>query len=141
MEMIPTAPACAQRLPALSRGLMVRSQRRGNLRRRAGDQDDNFALEIEPGKIVEISFRNAQAVADKNQRSFHFRGQIDARAEDGIFAQGQRLGLAVANQRGARFFFHQLPRFELHRLVEALYARGLKAGSLQLIDNVGFRLF
>ena len=51
---------------------MVRRQRRGNLRRRAGDQDRDLALEIEPGKIVEVIFRDAQAVTDKHQGSFDF---------------------------------------------------------------------
>ena len=79
MEIIPTAPACAKGLPALARGLMVRRQRRGDLRRRAGDQDRDFALEIEPGEIVEIFFWNAQAITDKYQRSFDLR-EPDRRA-------------------------------------------------------------
>ena len=80
---------------------MVRRQRRRNLRRRAADQDRNLALEIEPGKIVKVVFRNAQAVTHKHQRSFHFGSKVHARAEDRIFSQGQRLRFAIAKQSGA----------------------------------------
>ena len=43
-------------LPAFRRGLMMRGQRRANLLGSAGDQDRDFALEVEPGQIVEVAF-------------------------------------------------------------------------------------
>ena len=137
--MRPTAPACAKGLPAFRRGLMVRGERRRNLRGRAADQDRHLALQVQPRKIVEILFRNAQAIADKYQRRFDLGRQVDARAEDHIFSQGQRLRLAIANQSGARLRLHQLARYELHRLVKPLRPRRLKACRLQLADGVSFR--
>ena len=59
MEMIPTAPAWRNAFQRSSRGLMMRSQRRPDLSRRTRDQNYNFALEVEAGKIVEIALRNA----------------------------------------------------------------------------------
>ena len=118
---------CKKSLPAFRCGLMVRRQRRRNLRRRAGDQDRDFALKVQPGKIVEVIFRDAQAVAHKNQGSIDFRSQVNPRAEDRIFSQLQRLRFAIANQSGARFLLHQLPRHEFHWLVVTLDARGLKS--------------
>ena len=130
-----------KRLPAFRGRLMVRRQRRRNLRRRAADQDRDLALKIEAGKIVEVVFRNAQAVTHKHQRGFHFRSKVHARAEDRIFSQGQRLRFAIAKQRSARLLLHQLPRHKFHWLVVALDARGLKACALQLADHVGLCLF
>ena len=42
--------------------------------RRAGEVDDDFALEVQAGEFIEIFFRDFQAVADENQRRGECRG-------------------------------------------------------------------
>ena len=60
----------AQHFPTLGGGLIMRSQRAGNLGGRSGENHNDLAADVESGKVVIILLRDFEAVADKNQRCF-----------------------------------------------------------------------
>src|SRR5205085_11011954 len=85
-------------LPSFLRGLVVSRQRSRNIRGRPGEENRYLVFEIESGEVVIIFLGNTEAIADENERRFHFGRKIDARTEDGIFTQSQWLGLAVTDK-------------------------------------------
>src|SRR5439155_2684985 len=114
----------AQRFPALSSGLVMRSKRSGNIRRRSGEIDDDFSLKVKPGKFIEILFRNLQAVANKNQsRGKRYRSMRGASADEGIVGKRKWLRLAVGDESKRGLGFIDFELVETHRLVEAVRAR------------------
>src|ERR1700682_4375204 len=123
----------SQRFPALSRGLIVGGQSRGNIRWRAAQQDRNFPLEIEPIEVVIVLLRDFQPVSHKDQRGLHFvRAEIDASAEVSVFTQAEWLFRAIPDERSRRILFDDLSGNELYRLVIATRARRLKSSFGQL---------
>jgi len=65
---------------------------------------------------------------------------LGAAAEVGVIPEGERFGLAVTDQHGARIFFYYLARLDLDELVEAVGAGRFQAGFAELFDYVGFGL-
>jgi hypothetical protein len=126
-----------QKFPALDCGLIVRGESCRNVRRRAGEIDDDFAFQVEAGELIEIFFRDLEAVSDEDER----RGEICGRAcstrtDEGIVSKGERLGLAAGSEGQRRLGFIDLELIETDRLEKAVDAGGLEAGFLELFDGV-----
>ena len=120
--------------------MIVGGQSRGNVRRRAAQQDRNFTLQIEAGEVVIVLLRDFQPIADKHERSFDFfRSEVDASAEVGVFTQPEWLFGAIPNERSGRILFDNLSGNELYRLVVAICARRLKSSFGQLLNHIFFR--
>ena len=82
-------------LPALGGGSEMRLQRTGQRLRRRRDVDDDRALQVQAGEVVDLALGNAQAVADEDERRVDRRRRIDADADVRVLAERQRFGLAV----------------------------------------------
>src|SRR5260370_21762561 len=123
----------AQQSPALGRGLVMRSERTRNLGGRSGKDHDDFAADVDAGEVVIILLGNLEAIADEDQRRFDLGRGHNAGADDGIFAEYQRFAFAVADEGKAAFLFDDLAGDELDGLVEAVYARGVRAGAFELL--------
>ena len=65
------------------------------------------------------------------------RRRIDARADDGVLAQHQFLGLAVAHQRQAGFRFFKPARMEADRLDVAVRAGRLQPRAFEFSGHIG----
>src|SRR5215472_13642426 len=115
---------------------MMSSQRAGDLGWRATDANCDLAVQVQAGEVVIVLFGDAQAVSDENEWGLHFGIEIDARAEESVFAKGQRLEFAVADESETGVFLDNLPRLELHRLVKAVRPRRLQSGLLQLRNDI-----
>ena len=102
--------------------------------------DGDLALEVEPGQLVPMGLGNHQPVAGEDHGGFEFGREVGARAESGIGAEGERLFLAVADQREAGLFLHQLPRLELDRLQVSGRARRFEAECPELAGDILHRL-
>src|SRR6478735_4616711 len=98
----------------------MRAKRTRNSRRPAGQDDEDLPFEIEAGEIVVVQIRNSEAIPCKHQRSLDGVGGIDPEADEGVFAQCELLGLAVAHELEARFCFDDLPAAEFDRLKVAI---------------------
>ena len=57
-----------QGLPAFGARLIVSTERRGYVGRRAGQDHGNLVLEIDAGEIVVAPLRDVEAIADEYQR-------------------------------------------------------------------------
>jgi hypothetical protein len=80
----------------------------------------------------------AFATGPKDDRCLDFGSKVDAGVEDGVLAEGERLDFAVADEGGARFALHDRAGYEFYGLVVAIFAGGLDAGFLELLDDAGF---
>src|SRR5436309_1296449 len=119
----------------------MRSERGGNIRRRTYQIHNDFPFEVQTGKLIEIFFRNLQAVANKNQRrGKRYRGMRSASADEGVVGKGERFRLAVGDERERGFGFVDFMLVETDRLVEAIRTRGFEASFLELLDSIGLRL-
>src|SRR5260370_25982855 len=130
----------AQRFPALAGSLIVRSERSGNVRGRAGEIDDDFSFQVETGQLIEIFLRDLQAVADENQR----RGELGRSAggasiDESVVGERKRFGLAAGNESERGFRFINFVLIETDRLIEAVRAGRVEAGFLEFLDGGGFR--
>src|SRR5260370_1324326 len=130
----------AQRFPALAGSLIVRSERSGNVRGRAGEIDDDFSFQVETGQLIEIFLRDLQAVADENQR----RGEVGGSAggasiDESVVGEGKRFGLAAGDESERGFGLVDFVLIETDRLIEAVRAGRFEAGFLELLDGVGLR--
>src|SRR5215831_7330916 len=94
----------------------MRAKRTRDSRRPAGQNDDDLPFEIEAGEIVVVQIRNSKPVPCEHQWSLDGVGRIDLEAHDGVFAQRELLGSAVAHELEARFCFDDLPAAEFDGL-------------------------
>src|SRR5439155_72343 len=91
----------------------------------------------EGGEFSDILFRNLQAEANKNQsRGKRYRSLRGASADEGIVGKRKWLRLAVGDESKRGLGFIDFELVEPHRLVEAVRARRLEAGFLELLDGV-----
>ena len=114
----------------------MRLQRARQRPRRRRDVDDDRALEIHTGEVVDAALGNAQPVADERQRRLQGRRRIDAQVERGVVTERQRLGPAIAHQREARLRFDDAARLERHGLDVAVHAGRREPGFLELGGHV-----
>jgi len=98
--------------------------------------DGDLAIQVQAGQLVPVGFRNYQPVAHEYHGRFQLGGQLGARAQGGVGAEGERLDGAVADQGEAGLFRNQLARLELHRLQVARDARRLESQALELAGHV-----
>src|SRR5260370_38618919 len=92
-----------QSFPALTGGLVVRGQSGGDVRGRAHKINSDFTLEVNAGQLIEIFFRDLQAVTDENQRRGEIGGSMGrTRIDEGIVGKRESLRWAVgyAGRRG-----------------------------------------
>src|ERR1700732_362048 len=95
------------------------------------------APDVDAGEVVIILLRDFEAIADENQRRFDLGRGHHARADDGILTEGERFASAGADEGKAAILFDDLAGDEPDGLVEAVYARGLRARALELLYGVG----
>ena len=74
--------------------------------------DDDRALEVQSGEVVDAALRDVQAIADEHQRRLDRGRRIDAHVDVGVLAEGQRFAPAVGDQRQARLRFDDAARLE-----------------------------
>src|SRR5260370_10656142 len=117
----------------------MRSERAGNLGRRSRENHDDLAADVDAGEIIIILLRDFEAIANENERRFDLGRRHDACANDGIFAERERIVFAVADEAKAAILFDDLAGDELDGLVETVDPRGLCARALELLDGVSLR--
>ena len=119
------------RFPPLPRRPEVRLQRTGKRCRRRRDEDDHRALHRQAGEIINLTFRNPQAVPGEHERGLQRGSRLRADVEVRVLAERQRLGPAIADERQARLRFDDAAGLEAHGLDVAGGAGRLEPGFLE----------
>ena len=70
---MPIAPSRLSRRGPLGRRLHVRGQRARDRRRRAGQEDDQLAADVQPGEIVVMGFGDRQPVSGEDESGLERR--------------------------------------------------------------------
>src|SRR6476620_5882262 len=107
---------------------MMRCQGTANSLGPAGHGDRHLASQVEPGEIIVVLLRDAQAVPQEYERRLDLGCEVEQSREGRVFAEDERLGLSVTHQRGVRIVFDGLPCLELDGLVVAVSTGGSETG-------------
>lgn len=127
----------AEGFPADVFGLDVSRERPGPAFGTAGEDDDDFAFELEAFEIVVLHFRDAEAVADEDHGRFDAGCGVRAEVEIGLLAEFDGLGLTVTEEGEAGVGFVDLAGSELDGLHVALGSGGGEAEAFELLGDVG----
>ena len=127
----------AEGFPADVVGLDVGGEGAGPAFGAAGEDDDDFAFELEAFEIVVLHFRDAEAVADKDHGRFDARGGVGPEVEVSLFAEFNGEGLTIADDGEAGVGFVDLAGLELDGLHVALGSGSGEAEAFELFGDVG----